>query len=136
VYKKILVPIDLSHAEKASAMIGIAKSLAGDNLRLVLVNVVEDIPNYVSIDMPSGIVESQVKAATEELNVFAEKSGIEVVVEVRNGQPASEILSVAKDHDVDLIIIASHRPGLQDYFLGSTAARVVRHAQCPVLVER
>jgi len=136
VYKKILVPIDLSHAEKASAMIDIAKSLAGDNLRLILVNVVDDIPNYVSIDMPSGIVESQVKAATEELNVFAEKSGIEVVVEVRNGQPASEILSVAKDHDVDLIIIASHRPGLQDYFLGSTAARVVRHAQCPVLVER
>jgi universal stress protein F len=135
-YKKILVPIDLSHAEKASAMIDIAKSLAGDNLRLVLVNVVEDIPNYVSIDMPSGIVESQVKAAAEELHVFAEKSGIEAAVEVRNGQPASEILLVAKDHDVDLIIIASHRPGLQDYFLGSTAARVVRHAQCPVLVER
>ena len=37
---------------------------------------------------------------------------------------------------VDLIIVASHRPGLQDYFLGSTAAKVVRHAKCSVLVIR
>jgi len=43
---------------------------------------------------------------------------------------------VAKEKDVDLIIIASHRPGLQDYFLGSTAAKVVRHATCSVLVVR
>ena len=42
----------------------------------------------------------------------------------------------AEDDKVDLIIIASHKPGLQDYFLGSTAARVVRHASCSVLVVR
>ena len=36
----------------------------------------------------------------------------------------------------DLLIIASHRPGLQDYFLGSTAAHVVRHAACSVHVIR
>jgi len=43
---------------------------------------------------------------------------------------------VAQEKGVDLIIIASHRPGLQDYFLGSTAAKVVRHAKCSVLVIR
>jgi len=37
---------------------------------------------------------------------------------------------------VDLIIVGSHKPGLQDYLLGSTAARVVRHAMCSVLVGR
>ena len=42
----------------------------------------------------------------------------------------------AKEKNADMIIIASHRPGLQDYFLGSTAAKVVRHATCSVLVVR
>ena len=47
-----------------------------------------------------------------------------------------KILETAEDEGADLIIIASHQPGIQDYFLGSTAARVVRHAQCSVLVTR
>ena len=55
---------------------------------------------------------------------------------VRTGHSYKTILEVAKEKDVDLIIIASHRPGLQDYFLGSTAAKVVRHADCSVLVVR
>ena len=46
------------------------------------------------------------------------------------------ILEYAKKIEADLIVIASHRPDLLDYFLGSTAARVVRHAECAVLVDR
>ena len=38
--------------------------------------------------------------------------------------------------DADVIVIASHDPGLADYLLGSVAARVVRHAHCSVLVVR
>jgi nucleotide-binding universal stress UspA family protein len=57
-------------------------------------------------------------------------------VEVRSGHSYKTILEVAEEKQVDLIIIASHRPGLQDYFLGSTAAKVVRHARCSVLVMR
>ncbi|WP_371932559.1 universal stress protein [Pararhizobium sp. IMCC21322] len=46
------------------------------------------------------------------------------------------MVEYAESNGVDCIIIASHRPGLQDYFLGSTAARVVRHAHCAVHVIR
>ncbi|MBT8411941.1 MAG: universal stress protein, partial [Octadecabacter sp.] len=42
----------------------------------------------------------------------------------------------ATDNSIDCIIMASHQPGLEDYFLGSTAARVVRHAKCSVHVIR
>jgi nucleotide-binding universal stress UspA family protein len=52
------------------------------------------------------------------------------------GHSARSILDYAEAHDVDCIVIASHRPGLQDFFLGSTAARVVRHATCAVHVVR
>jgi nucleotide-binding universal stress UspA family protein len=57
---------------------------------------------------------------------------IEVVV----GHGANSILDYAEQNEVDCIILASHRPGYQDYFLGSTAARVVRHATCAVHVLR
>ena len=52
-----------------------------------------------------------------------------------HGEAASEIVRVAKDRNVDLIVIASHgRTGLGRILFGSTAEAVVRHAHCPVLV--
>ena len=55
---------------------------------------------------------------------------------MRVGHPYKTILEMAKEKDAELIIVASHKPDLQDYFLGSTAAKVVRHATCSVLVVR
>ena len=46
------------------------------------------------------------------------------------------ILAAAEERNADLIVIASHRPGLQQFLLGSTASRVVRHATCTVFVKR
>jgi universal stress protein F len=129
-YSKILVPIDLSHPDKGSAMINIAKSLAGMDLRLIIVNIVEDVPQYVARDVPTRIIEAQKRSAAKSLEAIAQNAGVEAVIEVRSGQPADEILSVAKGYDVHLIIIASL------HLLGSTAVHVVRHAKCPVLVER
>jgi nucleotide-binding universal stress UspA family protein len=52
------------------------------------------------------------------------------------GHPAQSILDFASNNGVECIVIASHKPGLSDYLIGSTAARVVRHAQCAVHVVR
>ncbi len=57
-------------------------------------------------------------------------------VEVRVGHPYKTILEVAEEKEADLIIVASHQPDLQNYLIGSTAAKVVRHATCSVLVVR
>ena len=46
------------------------------------------------------------------------------------------IAEMAEKSAADLIVINSHRPGVQDYFLGSTASRVVRRAPCAVMVLR
>ncbi|MFQ5760821.1 MAG: universal stress protein, partial [Acidiferrobacterales bacterium] len=43
---------------------------------------------------------------------------------------------VAEKAGCDLIVMASQRPELKDYLLGPNAARVVRHANCSVLVAR
>ncbi len=60
----------------------------------------------------------------------------DVSIEVIDGHSARSILDYAAGHHVDCIVMASHRPDFSDYLLGSTAARVVRHARCAVHVMR
>lgn len=55
---------------------------------------------------------------------------------VRYGAVYPEVLAEAEDWVADLIVVGSHRPGLTTYLLGSSAAAIVRHAKCSVLVVR
>ena len=56
---------------------------------------------------------------------------------IRTGKPFLEIIGMAKEEDVDLIIIATHgHTGVEHIIFGSTAEKVVRKAPCPVLVVR
>ncbi len=55
---------------------------------------------------------------------------------VAEGSPKDKILALAKSLPADPVIIASHRPDITTYLLGSNAAAVVRHAECSVLVVR
>jgi len=57
-------------------------------------------------------------------------------VHVRLGRPAQVICDVADAIPVDLIVIGSHGFDALDRLLGTTAARVVNHATCSVLVVR
>ncbi len=53
------------------------------------------------------------------------------------GQPGSEIIDYANKEGIGLIVIPCHgRTGINRFFMGSVAERVVRHAHCPVLVTR
>ena len=64
-----------------------------------------------------------------------EKGAHEVDALVVEGAPANELVRVAKEHQVDLIIIGSHgRGGLSRAILGSVADRVMRTAHCPVMI--
>ena len=135
-YAKIIVPIDLSHVETGKKAITIAQKLLDKDGKIFLVNVVEDIPTYVAAELPVGMLQESKEQALAELKATARAAGINAEAEVRSGRAASAILDAAEEHEANLIIVASHRPGLSDYFLGSTASRVVRHAQCPVFIDR
>ncbi len=57
-----------------------------------------------------------------------------VRVRVVTGDPATEIVRLAKEEKSDLIVLPTHgRTGLTHLFFGSVAEKVVRHAECPVL---
>jgi nucleotide-binding universal stress UspA family protein len=133
-YKTILVPIDLSQPEQGRKTLGIARQIGGEGSRIVAFYITADVPGFVAAELPSGLLKKNLTNSCSELAALAEKVGAET--EVRSGHPSTKILEYAEEIGADLIVMASHRPGLQDYFLGSTAARVVRHASCAVLVDR
>ena len=135
-YSTILVPIDMAHVAEGKTNIDLAAQHAAAGAKIILLNVVEDIPNWAAIELPAGLIDQSMESAQNELKAIATAAGLKMEVEVRTGHSYNTILDVAKEKNADMIIIASHRPGLQDYFLGSTAAKVVRHATCSVLVVR
>ncbi|MEM7195275.1 MAG: universal stress protein [Pseudomonadota bacterium] len=134
-YKSILIPVDLGHVKNIDNLIEHA-SASGPGSKITLLNVVEDIPRWAAVELPRGILDKSVQSASEKLKALSESASIDVDVEVRVGHPYKTILEVADEKSSELIIVASHQPDLQDYFLGSTAAKVVRHATCSVLVVR
>jgi len=135
-FKTILVPIDMAHVAEGKAIIDLAHQQAAKGAKIILLNVVEEIPTWAASAIPADIIDRTKQTSREELEALARAGGADVEARIRTGHPYNTILDEAKSSGADLIIIQSHRPGLQDYLLGSTAAKVVRHATCSVLVVR
>ena len=134
-YDNILVPADFAHDEQTIESLQKAEKLLSSGT-IVLLHVLDDIPAYALIELPDNIEIDHLAGAKKDLQAIADKAGVKVKVEVRKGGSYANIIESAEENKSGLIIINSHRPGFKDYLLGSTAAKVVRHAQCPVLVER
>ena len=135
-YGTIIVPVDVTDTDRAAVMLDTAQRLGGERAKIVLVNIVEAIPSYVALEIPEEYRKRVVVQAKDELTRIAKSTTLQTEIEVRSGHPAQSILSIADEKNADTIIIASHRPGFEDYLLGSTASRVVRHAKCSVIVIR
>ncbi len=138
-FKSILIPVDLWHIEKGSDMIERAKYLADTgNARLTLLNVVPEVPSYVISELPPDMHERAIENATADLQAVVRKHDLPIStsIVVKSGNPVRVILDHAEEGNFDLIMVASHQPGLRDYLLGSVAGKIVRHARCPVLVLR
>jgi universal stress protein A len=140
--RSILLPTDFS--ECGNYALSYAASLARTfRASIICLNVIEPIVPTVGYSgmtepLPIDITEQLEDSAERELPKLAECddcSGLEVEELVVHGEAASEIVRVAAERKVDLIVISSHgRTGLGRILFGSTAESVVRHAPCPVLV--
>lgn len=134
-YKNILVAVALDHDRDSAEALNIAKALGEADAKITALHVMEEVPSYVAQYLPEGQLEGNVHELEARLkDELKAHGGIEVAVV--EGHAGHTIVDWASHHDIDCIVVASHRPGFQDYFLGSTAARVVRHAPCAVHVHR
>jgi nucleotide-binding universal stress UspA family protein len=135
-FKIILLPVDLAHLDEAQKTLGIALSIMSEDTEIIMLYVIEDIPNWTDIDLPSDFMEKSMQSARETLQSIAATTDKEVKIELRSGHAYSTILKDAEAANADLIILSSHKPGLKEYFIGSNTTKVVSHANCSVLVVR
>lgn len=138
-FRTILVPIDIGKTGGVDDTVLTAKALAAAHKSsLILLYVVPSVPGYVATQIAQDVWERAQADAEKELHDVANRMELPDHTEImmREGTPSNQILEVANEKNVDLIVIASHDPGMADYLLGSVAAKVVRHSHCSVFVTR
>lgn len=134
-YRKILVPMALDH-DISPQTLAIAKLLSkSGGGEIIAIHVYEAPPSSVSVYLDDSIVKKGFESAKRRLH--EKLAGIDdIKAELVKGHTHRTIVDYANNNEIDCIVIGSHKPGLGDYLLGSTAARVVRHAPCAVHVHR
>jgi universal stress protein A len=152
---KILVPIDYSSCSDQALQwgAGLAEKFG---VQLLLLHVIprpsQDLPGiedaaprllaletfvcYVP-SVPEGMIAiDPIDMAQNELRDLAAarlNEGVSIVPKVGVGRPAEEIVRVARDERVDLIVMGTHgRTGVRHLLAGSVAEAVMRTPPCPV----
>jgi nucleotide-binding universal stress UspA family protein len=141
-FKKILCPTDFS--EPAFAALKRAEELARHfAAELIVAHVIPLLPGPHSFPDPQAPLNFEVPLFQQELAIKAEQMLKDLVAHhqaetrdlVTTGEAAPEILRIARQEHVDLIVIASHGlTGWRRLVHGSVAESVVRQATCPVLI--
>lgn len=133
-YHNIIVPMALDHGIGDTAL-EVARKLLSPGGMITALHVLEASQGSVSAYLDEGVVREAFARAEAKLKDRV-KDQSDVQAMVIKGHSGRSIIDVAQQKTADCIVIGSHKPGLIDYLLGSTAARVVRHAPCNVHVLR
>ncbi|WP_147819826.1 universal stress protein [Salidesulfovibrio onnuriiensis] len=140
--KKILCAIDFS--DYSAHVADYAKTLAQCSGGSVMcVYVAPSLSQYVGFHVPPSSIENFVgeivSGADTTMSAFVAENfkGLSATGKVVTGYPAEEILDMAEEEKVDMIVMGTHgRKGIDRILFGSVAEKVVKAAKCPVLTIR
>jgi nucleotide-binding universal stress UspA family protein len=141
-YTRAVVPLDGS--ELSAAILPFVTRIAGPlDMEVVLLRVVEPISPRV-IESSRHIEVEDVEARLAEARTYLRPvmqelagEGVRALMQVRHGDPVTEIVDCAKTVQADLIAMNTHgRSGLGRLLFGSVAEAVLRKAEIPVLLMR
>lgn len=146
-FERILIATDGSkHSEKAAEKgIEMAKLSQGTITAVYVVDIgkeyaIGDMSLNVTDDIIAGIrssLQKQGESATKQIEEMAKTAGVPVERRVLEGHPAEDILKLAEDSKMSLIVVGSIGvTGLDKFLLGSVTEKVVRNSKVPVLVVR
>jgi universal stress protein F len=137
-----LLLVGLDGSERAPAVLEAAISIArAQGAKLVLFRAIglpPDMPTDVWKLMDEPLLDVLNKRSRAYLEAMATRAPKELLerTEVAVGVPWQAICDAAKRDQVDLVVVGSHGYAGLDRLLGTTAAKVVNHAGCSVLVVR
>lgn len=137
-YKKVLLATDFDDVGINAAHK--AKKIADENgADFYLVHVVEPIPAYAYPGF-AGFAEVEVsirEQAEKELNSLADTIGVDEKHRLLEfGSIKNEVLKVAHEYNIDLIVTGSHGKHGLALLLGSTAEAILHGAKCDILMVR
>jgi nucleotide-binding universal stress UspA family protein len=128
IFSKILFPTDFS--DHASAVVPILEGIEGLG-KVILLHVVTRGETKEEIDISMETAQQRLEAIAEGLK----RAGKEAEVVVHLGSPTDEIIHLAENEDVSLIVMGRHGHGrVREMVLGSTAYMVAKRAKRPVLI--
>jgi universal stress protein A len=138
-YKHLLIGLDLS-PESQQVVDRVKQLFADREVKISICHILEPLAFTYGGDIPVDLSDVQVQLedqARQRLATLAEQLNVpEQDQHIVLGQPANEMRRMAKEEDVDLIIVGSHgRHGLALIF-GSTSNSVLHGAPCDVLAVR
>ena len=130
--KRILCPIDFSEFnEVTNQYASVLASASGAEIVYLHVSI-PDIPYGTTVYVDLEQDEERCRKQLQTINPTIE--GIPATYVVEFGTPANQIVTYAKENDIDLIVMGTHgRTGFRRALMGSVAEVVVRKAECPVL---
>jgi nucleotide-binding universal stress UspA family protein len=140
-FRRILLPVDIAEPEIAKEAIEPAVSVAkafNSDIRLI------HVTSPVVIASPMAVIPQSVydelgvyeKAELERMAASLDRPKESLATVVRIGAVYPELLAEAEEWPADLIIVGAHKRSMATYLLGSSAAAIVRHASCTVMVVR
>lgn len=137
-YKKILVPTDGSEfAKKAQQHALFLAKVSGAEIIAVSVtenNFVNGLPLDDEVYQLNQILKERSEENLKEFDKLNEED-LKITHVIREGSPAKVILEVAKEEEIDLIVMGSSgKSGFDRFIMGSVADKVVNSAKCAVLV--
>lgn len=139
-FRKILLPIDLTEPVMTQQAIDEATTLAkafDGELRLVNVQslvpvaFIDYVPEDFDVEIRRGI-QQEIASVADNIDYPRERVSTVVLF----GPVYQKVLAEAADWRADIIILGSHRPGMDRFLIGSNAGAIVQHAKCSVLVVR
>jgi nucleotide-binding universal stress UspA family protein len=140
-YDSILIPFDGSDEGLRGAKhgVGLAKT-CGATVHALYVIDLPGAPRTVYIRDDEEEMREEYHAYGEEVTgdvcEMAKEAGVDCVAAIRSGSPPEEIVDYAKDEGIDAIVLGSAYRGKFRALLGSTAEKVVRTSEVPVITTR
>ncbi len=132
--KQVVVAYDFSRSGREALFRAIALASRAPSHVLHFVNVLDEGGDYLAAEVAQKAVAEVVERALRETNA---PDNVHFFVHARIGKAADQILAVAREIGAELIIIGTKGlTGVEHFFLGSVAERVVREAGCTVEVAR
>ena len=139
-FKNILVAVNVDDSVNTEKILRIAADITNSNAaRLHVLSVIGAAQTVISQYLPEGYEKMVMDRTEQDLATLAASVDLDqgdVTSSARFGGIYREILAHTEKSGVDLIIIGCNKRPATDFFLGSNASRVIRHASCSVFVVR